>query len=343
MTDRSLVRQAAALVEASPAAAMRVLAPYLASEPDDWHALCLAAQAQLGLHEPARALGCAQRASQLDPHSDWPVRLQAIAHRDLGHGFDARQLSRHSVLINPGNYQTHLLVASTDLAAAAVTKHSMAAAEMARRLAPGEPETHIVLGQVALARRRRKRAVESLQQALRLAPESAVAQHELARVRLRQGRIGPALDGFLAAGRLDPTLRQVRPNLHAVLVRALLVLHYLVLLGCAISPFLAPAAAGMLVAAVPGAFAWAVKRGRQPLLGVIAEVPRSDRLLLVWFVLVLVAAALLVVRGVLTVAQPVGSQTGISLVGNAVMLLFAGGLVSWLRRAQGPRFDRTGR
>ncbi|HST48318.1 tetratricopeptide repeat protein [Jatrophihabitans sp.] len=343
MTDRSPVRQAEALVTASPAAAMRVLASYLTSEPDDWQALCLAAQAQLGLSEPARALGYAQRASQLNPHSEWPVRLQAIAHRDLGHGFAAQQLSRHSVLINPGSWHTHLLVADTDLAAGAVTKHSMAAAEKARELAPNEPDTHIVVGQVALARGRRKRATTSLHQALRLDPENAAARHELARVRLHQGRIGAALDGFRAAGRLDPTLRTVRANLHAVLARALQLLHYLVMLGCFFSMLVPLVVAGLQVVAVLGVFGWAIKRGGRPLLRVIAEVPRTDELLLVWFAMELTAAALLVVRGVLTVDQPVGGEAGISLVGYAFVLLLGSGLVSSLRSAQGSRFDRTGR
>lgn len=340
MTDRSPVRQAEALIEASPAAAMRVLGPYLTTEPDDWRALCLAAQAQVGLDDPARALDYARRASQLNPHSDWPVRLQTIAHRDLGHSYDAQQLSRQSVLINPANWQTHLLVANADLAARSVNHHSLAAARKSRELAPAEPETHIVVGQVALDLGLKKEAVQAFERALQMAPDNAVARHELARAQLRRGRVGRALDGFLATGRLDPTIRQVRANLHNIIARVIQLLHYVVLAGCLLSPFDGPLAGALVVLAWLAALAWAGKRGGRPLLRVLAGVPRADPMLFGWAVALLGSSALLVLRGVLTLGKPAGTSAASPLSGLAFLLLFVGAACTWLRRARPPRVGR---
>jgi tetratricopeptide (TPR) repeat protein len=294
-------------VEASPAAAMKVLAPYLATEPDDPYALGLAAQALIGLGENRRSLEMSRRAAQLNPDSDWPVRLQALAHRNLGNNYDAHQLARRSVQISPGNWQTHFLVGNTDLWAREVGEGSMAAAEKARELAPDEPDTHNLVGQIALAMGKNRLAVRSLEQALRLDPENSVAQHELARAHLRRWRLAKSVTGFLDAGRLDPSMEQVRINLHALAIRTVLVLHWTIFGATFVGAAWPPVAGALVLVIVLGALLWARRRGGQALRRFAASLPRQDPYLVAWAGVLLLAAAMLVVRGVLTIGRPVGA------------------------------------
>jgi hypothetical protein len=328
------VQQAAALVQASPAAAMRLLAPYLAGEPDDPYALCLAAQALIALDDCERSLELARRAAQLNPADDWPVRLQAIAHRNLGHTYDAPRVARHSVLISPANWQTHFLVANTDLWAGAVGPYSMAAAEKARELAPDEPSTHNLVGQIALAMGKSRLAARSLEQALRLDPENSVARHELARAHLRRFRLAKSVTGFLAVGRMDPSIPQTRINLHAIAFRTVQLLHYVTLLGCFLSPLSAQASAGLVLLIVLGGLLWARYRGGPALLRFAAGIPRRDPLLVTWAGLVLLAGALLVLRGALTLGRTAGTAADSGLTQAALLLLVAGMLTTWIRRVR---------
>jgi hypothetical protein len=331
------------LVQANPAAAMRLLAPYLASEPDDWFALCLAAQALIALEDCDRSLELSRRAAQLNPTDDWPVRLQAIAHRNLGNTSMAPWFARRSVLINPANWQTHYLVANTDLWAGDVGPHSMAAAEQARELAPDEPSTHNLIGQLALAMGRSRLATRSLEQALRLDPENSIARHELARAHLRRFRMAKSVTGFLAVGRMDPSIPQTRLNLHAIAIRTVQLLHYAVFAACILNPLSAQASAAMVLLIVLGGLLWARYRGGPPLLRFAAGIPRRDPLLVVWAGLVLLAGGLLVLRGALTLGKPAGTAAANGLTGIALLLLVAGMITTWIRRLRFKAADLSGR
>lgn len=339
----SPVRRAAALVDSSPAAAMRLLGPYLASEPDDWFALCLAAQALIALEDSDRSLQLSRRAAQLNPEDDWPVRLQAIAHRNLGNTAMAPWLARRSVLINPANWQTHYLVANTDLWANDVGPQAMAAAEKARELAPDEPSTHNLVGQIALAQGRSRLAIRSLEQSLRLDPENTIARHELARAHLRRFRLAKSVTGFLAVGRMDPTIPQTGINLHAIAVGTVQLLHYAVLAACILNPLLAQASAGLVLLIVLGGLLWARYRGGPALLRFVAGIPRRDPLLVVWAGLVLLAGGLLVLRGALTLGKPADTAAANGLTGIALLLLIAGMITTWIRRLRFKPADLSGR
>ncbi len=330
----SPVLRAAAVMESSPASAMRLLAPHLAAEPDDWYALCLAAQALIALDDCERSLEMSRRAAELNPSDDWPVRLQAIAHRNAGHTLAAPRIARRSVLVNPANWQTHYLVASTDLWADAATAQSMLAAEKARELAPDEPSTHNLVGQVALALGRSRLAIRSFEQALRLDPENSIAQHELARAHLRRFRIGKSVTGFLAAGRLDPSLPQTRINLHAIAIRAVQLLHYTIFVAFLIGQALPPVAAALVAVIGIGAAAWARYRGGPALMRFVAGLWRSDRLLMIWASLLTAAGAVLIVRPLLSLGH---RQTGYppphaELQAVVLTLLVGGVITSWIRR-----------
>jgi tetratricopeptide (TPR) repeat protein len=337
MSDPRAVHQAAALVQAgSPAAAMQVLAPYLASEPDDPYALCLGAQSLLDLADPARSLELSRRAAFLRPDDDWAVRLQALALSELQQHAAAQAVARQSVLIGPDNWRTHYLVAFTDTRGRTVNQHSMAAAVRARELAPDEPDTHRLVGTVALRLRQRRVAVQSLEQALRLDPEDAISQHELARAHMQQFRIARSLRGFLAVGRLDPSIEQTRINLHNVMIRAVLVMHYSILVAYFLSLAL-PIPTAVAVAAVAiGIGLWTRLRGGPALLRFLRTLWSGDRLLVVWAGLLATAAALLVIRPLLSLGHhQTGSDAphqGLSTL--TLCLVFAGVAVSWIRRSR---------
>ncbi|HEX2904998.1 MAG TPA: tetratricopeptide repeat protein [Jatrophihabitans sp.] len=335
-----LVRRARLIVEASPAAAMQLLTPYLASEPDDPMALCVAAQALLKLSRPDQAWQLARRATTLNPRDDWPLRLQTLACHELHRHWDAQELARRSVAVNPSNWQTHYLVGCADLWAERVSEHSAAAAAKARELAPAEPRTHELVGQIALARGRSREAIACFQQALRLDPDNAVAQHELARSELRRGRLGRALVGLRAAGRLDPRLHQVRVNLHNVVIRMVQVLHYMLMLACFGSVASAPIAGGLLLVAMVATGAWAWSRGGRPLVLVVRAVPRNDPLLAVWACCLLTGSLVLFLRAILTVGKPVGTSAASPLIGVVVALLAAGVVSTWLRGMRPPHPDQ---
>lgn len=330
----SVVGAASQLVRANPAAALRLLTPYLAREPDDPDALCVAAQAQLGLSEPEQALSSARRAGRLAPHDDWPLRLQTLALHQLGRDWDAQNLARHSVAANPGHWQTHYLVACADLWANAVTDHTVAAAAQARTLAPDEPSTHEIVGQVALAQGRTRQAVAAFEAALALDPEDAVAAHELARAQLRRFRIAKSVKGFLAVGRMDPTIRQTHLNLRHLAVRATLVLHYAVFGALLLSRPQPVLAAILLTAFATVVLGWTRLRGGPALYRFARGLWRTDRLLVSWAGLASGAGLLLIIRPVLSIGH---RQTGNplpqqNLLDLALLMLLAGVVISWVRR-----------
>lgn len=337
MTERRAVYQAAALVDAgSPAAAMRVLTPYLASEPDDPYALCIGAQSLIELEDSRRALELARRASMLRPDDDWPIRLRALALRNLSDFEQSRAVARRSVQVNPGNWQTHYLVALSDLWANAVTHNSMEAAVRARELAPEEGDTHRLLGSIALELRKPRIASRSLEQALLLNPEDAVARHELARAQVRMLRFGKALHGFLAVGQMDPTISQTQQNLHRLAVRAVVVLHYTMLITFFSSAFL-PIETAVGVGAVGIAIAvWVRFRGGPALLRFARTLWVRDRFLVVWAGLLLISAVLVIVRPLLWIGHPHagGSSSSQQLLTLGRALILVGAVISWIRRSR---------
>ncbi|MEO6703622.1 MAG: tetratricopeptide repeat protein [Jatrophihabitantaceae bacterium] len=337
MTGQVALHQAAALLEAGQAgAAMRLLTGYLASEPDDPYAQCLAARSLLDLDEPGRAFELARRAAARSPAEDWPIRLQTLALVNL-HRFDEAQLvARQAVLVNPGSWQTHYLVAFADASSHSATGHSLAAAEQARALAPAEACTHRMAGTIALQLGQRALAVRCFNEALRLDPNDAIAQHELARAHLKQWRIAKSLQGFLAAGRLDPRLGQPAANLHQIMERAVIVLHYATLLAYFLSAT-APVGVALAVATVTVAVtAWARARGGPQLLRFAGTLRTRDPLLVVWAGLLGVAAGLLVLRPLLpagSAASNSPSAADFALTASVVSIL-AGVIVSWVRRSR---------
>ena len=221
--------------------------------------------------------------------------------------WDAQHLARQSVVVRPGNWQTHYMVACADLWAGQVTEHSRAAAEKARELEPSEPRTHELCGQMALARGRSREAVACFEEALRLDPDNAVAQHELARAQFRRFRIAKAVQGFLAVGRMDPSIQQTQINLQNIAVRATLFLHYAVFLAFLASRPQPVLSAVLLAAFALGVLLWARYRGGPALFRFARSMWGRDRLLVAWAGLASAAGVLIIIRPLLSLGHP---QTG---------------------------------
>jgi len=216
---RAAVERARLLIETGRhEAALRELGTRLAQAPGDGTALCLTAQALLGLGRPEQALQAATEAAKARPHDEWPLRLTSIALERLGRYDQAVNAADAARAIAPTQWRAHVQRADVDVARKKITKDTWAAAQTAVKLAPGESDTHFTLGNVALAKRKRRMAERAYREALRCDPEHAAAQNNLAVVHLRRHRLGHAIAEFVQAARLDPTSARALANLRVAML-----------------------------------------------------------------------------------------------------------------------------
>lgn len=166
--------------------AVDALLPHLAHAPDDHHALCLLAQAYLGLNDDVKALGAAQNAVRTTPDDEWALRLLSSALMMSGRYHQARDAADRARQADPREWRCHVQRANVDLAFARVDDLSWAAAYRAVELAPDEASTHQVLGRVALAARIPKLAEQQFRAALAIDPDNAVSQNNLAVALMRR-------------------------------------------------------------------------------------------------------------------------------------------------------------
>ncbi len=244
---------------------LQIALRHLGTDPDDVHALTLAARATVD-DDPEQALDFARRALQHGEH-DLALRLAALALVASGRPDEAVGLADRSVRSRPGAWQGHYVLALSRLRAGHPEKAEYAALE-AVRLAPDNADVHCLAGSVADAGGDRRRARERFAQALRIDPAHAVARHELGRMDLRRGSLAGAARAFSGAVTLDPQLSEGVWNLRLVFVRMLhwwaglmLVGLRIVHLAKTIPAVAVPAVVTVLVLAGGGWFAW--RAGRQ--------------------------------------------------------------------------------
>lgn len=217
--------------------AAREAGSYLQTSPDDVRALCLLAQARLGLQDATGALAAAQAAMTAEPSSEWPLRLASLASRALGRHADAVQLARAAVEAGPFLAQAHVALARAEVARARDLEAARRAADQALRLAPLMVEAHLAVGAVAFAQQRFDDAEAACREALRIDPQSSAAHNDLTRVALRRqrfagsSRLAAAAGGFATALRADPNAQASRRNLDLVMHIFLRRLSYFVLLA----------------------------------------------------------------------------------------------------------------
>jgi len=231
--------------------AIEMLAPHLATNPEDAHALCLAARAFLGLKDPWRAREAAQSAASLDPNDEWPLRLLSIANARLGRVPDALQAAAQAVAVAPNLWLAHYALAEARYTTKQAPGLAWRAVLDAGRLAPNEPDVFRLQGQIAFRMDKTREARAAFGQCLRLNPTDAVARHELARLSLKRGRLIAAANGFASSVSMDPRLQVGVSNLEVVAAVALWVVSYVLLATILLQMlFVLPLAAAITTTAV---------------------------------------------------------------------------------------------
>jgi Flp pilus assembly protein TadD len=212
--------------------AIDILLPHLARIPDDHRAQCLLAQSYLGLNDGSQALRAAEDAVRTEPDHEWALRLLSSALLLRRRYDEARAAADRAVAAAPTEWRTHVQQANAGLAqdtlVGAISGRTWEAAYRAVELAPQEAATHQTIGRVALAAKMPKLAEQQFREALRIDPENAVSQNNLAVALMRRRRLGSAMRLFLGAARLDPTDPTFGNNLRLVLRTSL---GYLTLIG----------------------------------------------------------------------------------------------------------------
>jgi tetratricopeptide (TPR) repeat protein len=197
--------------------ALAILAPFVASEPDNPEAWRLITRCQYGLNNFSAAESAATTALTLDPSSEWGHRLYSLVLTAQKSYAAAERAAEASIRLGPNLWMAHVNRANVDLARKQVTPRTLQAAQDAVRLGPNEPEAHTALGRVALAGRRNKAAKAAFRQALRLDPNFATARNNLAVAQLREHNLAAAGKNFLGALRQNPDSALFASNLRVVL------------------------------------------------------------------------------------------------------------------------------
>ena len=199
-----------------PAAAAGLLAPILAAEPDHVSALVLMTHAQLALHRPELADELARRAVEHAP--EWPEALSALSrvHSELGRHPEAIAAARAAAQRQPQNPYRHHRLAWALLEDGRHPVEAEHAAREAIRLDPDEADFRITYAMVMKQLNLMERATQALRDALALAPDNAVARHELAALDVAQhspfalGRLARGVSGLAGALRADPRQKASR-------------------------------------------------------------------------------------------------------------------------------------
>lgn len=213
------------------AEAMRLLAPHLASAPDDEEALWIAGFAQLTLGDVEGATSAASRMAALAPENPDAHLLAAAVLSQRKEHLLARNAATRAVQLAPHSPLPYRMAASVDLAADSVNDWTEHHARRAVELDPHSAHNHRILGSVLLELKRRDEAGEALHRAAALAPDDETVRHELARWNLASGRTSVAAEGFAAVIRADPTDSNALHNLRLTVGRTFWYAQ-LVLWGC---------------------------------------------------------------------------------------------------------------
>ena len=223
MVDASLAQARALLEVGRWAQAEQVLTAAIGRAPDDAEALCLLALCHDKAGAPHRMLTAADRAVAVDPTYEWGHRLRAHALLALKRPRPAEAAARSAVELAPQVWQTHSTLAATLLRRGG-TRRILAAhrsADTVLRLAPHEPDAHMVDAAVRIAMADFDGARRACERALELDPQHQAALHNLAVVDLARERVGAAARGFSDALALDPQ-DPLTGQAHAMSARAVL-------------------------------------------------------------------------------------------------------------------------
>jgi tetratricopeptide (TPR) repeat protein len=210
-----------------PEEAQKLLSRHLTENPDDVRALCLMARALSETRNFEQALSASQAALKLAPGEEWAWRLASVAYVGLHDYPKARSAAEKAKELAPNLWIAHLQLVNVDIAFGRVTSRTQTLASELVRLAPNEPDSHMILGNVALQLKKPAAAEEAYRTALRIDPSHAGAKHNLSVAQLHRGKTGIAAAGFVDILSNDPQYALALRNLRASALVALRDIHVL--------------------------------------------------------------------------------------------------------------------
>ncbi|PJE02091.1 tetratricopeptide repeat protein [Mycobacterium sp.] len=198
-----------------------VLRQVLAEHPNDSGLLAHHARAEYLLGDHAQAAASAYAALSGAPHDELAMRIYTLALDGQGRGHEALWMAWKTVTTHPNQLLTHRLYARV-LQKARRFPDALIEVDEALRLSPADVDTLVLRGTILHDLGRIAESSAAYERALSLDPGNAEALNNLAVNRLRGGKFGHALRGFLGAAGSDPTLGSlVRRNIGAVLATIL--------------------------------------------------------------------------------------------------------------------------
>lgn len=201
--------------------AREVLRQVLAEHPSDPGLLAHNARAEYLLGDHAQAASSAYAALSAAPHDELAMRIYALALDGQGRGPEALWMAWRTVTAHPNEVLSHRLYARV-LQKAHRYHDALIEVDEALRLSPADVDTLVLRGTILHDLGHIAESSATYERVLALDPANAEAQNNLAVNRLRGGKFGHALRGFLGAAGSDPTLGNlVRRNIGAVLATIL--------------------------------------------------------------------------------------------------------------------------
>jgi tetratricopeptide (TPR) repeat protein len=339
VTSVDAVTRAVLLIETQRFAQARdILSRHLATDPNDANALCVLAQAYLGLDDYPAALAAAQAAAASEPQNEWAQRLASLTLTRIGRFAEARARADAALRLAPNEWRTHAQRARVDVSADAVSPSTLRTARQAVRLAPWEQDAHSLLGSALLADKQFDEAELEFREALRIDPQSHSTHNEMARLHLARRDIGAAAAGFAGAAALSPADDTAARNLTVVGARALRYVHLVMWIALLVTTKFrdqhggpvnrtALAVGWVAATAVLAVFGARLHRGSEgKIFRLMLIVVRRDRLLAAW------AIGLAVAYGGFAAAALAPSKL-VSLAGllAAAAGIVIGAILSWVR------------
>lgn len=206
--------------------ALRLIAPAIASDPDNPMLWSGAARAHLGEKNWQEGLDAAGRVVVLMPHDGLGHLYASIALSGMGRAEEALNAALQGVALNPSHPTYHVQVAECASVLKPRRDLAWSAANRAVELAPLDAESHAGMGLVALRQGRLDVAQKALRRALELDPTNHRAQHNLGIVRMQEGEMAAAARDLHVSAAADPTSPLSERAFHILILRILQRMHW---------------------------------------------------------------------------------------------------------------------
>jgi tetratricopeptide (TPR) repeat protein len=243
--EHDSIKKAEALIDIErQREAILVLTRVLASNPQNFHAVCLLARCFYELNENQEALKYAEKAIQIEPENEWGHRLRSIALGELGNKRESLKSAQEAVRLAPDE-PSALQTFANALLRCGKTEEAKPVAEKVLEIAPDSETAHLTAGSVYLDLQYYQLAEKHCREALRINPASYNAQNNLGVIALRRDQKSVnAVEHFAHAVKLDPAnslaIENLRVQFSILPQLAVFILYIpLGLLGLLIAPVIA--------------------------------------------------------------------------------------------------------